>query len=558
MTQANKKDERGQTALHVAAENGNLDDVEKLIAKAAKVDSIDKGQRHTNVVDFLITKGANVNSEDHIQQTPLLAAMNGTKDVAERLISNGAKVDVKDYYKRTALHYAARNGNKEVAKLLIKALPLNVDEKDCYKMTALHYAAENGREDVAKLLIDEGADLNARDDYNRTPLSFADKYSNVKHLFSPNFLFLVVNVSGAPFGDSNDDHSESSPTFIPIKDRVKGINDLSKNSKWPIVHPSKPDPPKKYAKPVMMNLDSQTVKGRSTVSEAENQVGKLDSHAKHNSEATASHPNRSGKPHGKSIIMNPAFQNVNAISTAPKPEPTNSVKRLNDHNGVTGELIDNQADVNFGNNLKPTPHQHYATMNDHNGVAGEFTDSEGDDNIGDGYGQKNVAEMLIKNGADVNGRNHMNLTPLHVAASKGNPFSGHKNVAKLLMSKGADVNVGNHLKMTPLHVAAENGRKKVAEELIKNGADVNSHKDVAKLLMYKGANVNAGKHSKVTPLHLAAQNGHKDVAKLLIEKGANGFTDHSKVTPLHLAAEHGNINSNMKTSTIPILVSKPV
>ncbi|XP_055303227.1 uncharacterized protein LOC129568910 [Sitodiplosis mosellana] len=53
--------------------------------------------------------------------------------------------------------------------------------------------------------------------------------------------FLVVNVSGEPFESQNDDHYDSSPNFVPVKDRIKGINSRTKNndfvppSNWPYV-----------------------------------------------------------------------------------------------------------------------------------------------------------------------------------------------------------------------------------------------------------------------------------------------------------------------------------
>ncbi|MGY8732999.1 MAG: ankyrin repeat domain-containing protein [Pirellulales bacterium] len=72
-------------------------------------------------------------------------------------------------------------------------------------------------------------------------------------------------------------------------------------------------------------------------------------------------------------------------------------------------------------------------------------------------------------GTDVNAK-ASNGTPLHLAAT-----FGHKEIAELLIDKGADVNaVGGLLGWTPLHWAAREGRKEVAELLIAKGADVNA------------------------------------------------------------------------------------
>ncbi|XP_055303226.1 uncharacterized protein LOC129568909 [Sitodiplosis mosellana] len=44
--------------------------------------------------------------------------------------------------------------------------------------------------------------------------------------------FLFGNVSGAPFANQHDDHYDSSPTFVPVKDRVKAIDDHAKKNGW--------------------------------------------------------------------------------------------------------------------------------------------------------------------------------------------------------------------------------------------------------------------------------------------------------------------------------------
>ena len=62
-------------------------------------------------------------------------------------------------------------------------------------------------------------------------------------------------------------------------------------------------------------------------------------------------------------------------------------------------------------------------------------------------------------------------TPLHTAAQ-----FGHKEVAELLIAKGADVNAAVD-GITPLHFAVARGHKEVAELLIAKGADVNAKND---------------------------------------------------------------------------------
>ena len=73
-------------------------------------------------------------------------------------------------------------------------------------------------------------------------------------------------------------------------------------------------------------------------------------------------------------------------------------------------------------------------------------------------------------GTDVNTKdNFTGYTPLHRAAS-----NGLKEIVELLLAKGADVNAKNDGGFTPLHYAASRRDKEIAELLIAKDADVNA------------------------------------------------------------------------------------
>jgi ankyrin repeat protein len=46
----------------------------------------------------------------------------------------------------------------------------------------LHWAAENGLTDIARLLLDQGADVNARDNFSNTPLHLAVRHAAMVEL----------------------------------------------------------------------------------------------------------------------------------------------------------------------------------------------------------------------------------------------------------------------------------------------------------------------------------------------------------------------------------------
>jgi len=84
-------------------------------------------------------------------------------------------------------------------------------------------------------------------------------------------------------------------------------------------------------------------------------------------------------------------------------------------------------------------------------------------------GDIEAVKQHLAAGADVNAGGVFGKTPLHLAALKDN-----KEIAELLIANGADVNAKQAVEgETPLHLAAWDGHKEIAELLIVNGANVN-------------------------------------------------------------------------------------
>jgi ankyrin repeat protein len=71
------------------------------------------------------------------------------------------------------IHNAARDGDLEKIKMLIKGNPELVSSKDSTGYTPLHYAVEEWHKDVAELLLANNADVNAKGAGGKTPLHYA-------------------------------------------------------------------------------------------------------------------------------------------------------------------------------------------------------------------------------------------------------------------------------------------------------------------------------------------------------------------------------------------------
>ena len=72
---------------------------------------------------------------------------------------------------------AAKRGDMEEVKDILRAHPEIINQRDEGGATALHHAAFGGHQTVAELLVEHGADINARDrEFDATPAGWAIEY----------------------------------------------------------------------------------------------------------------------------------------------------------------------------------------------------------------------------------------------------------------------------------------------------------------------------------------------------------------------------------------------
>jgi ankyrin repeat protein/beta-lactamase regulating signal transducer with metallopeptidase domain len=147
-------------------------------------------QGDKDLAEFAIQKGANVNSKVWGEEdAPALEAMwsgytKATKPadipkligILKLLLDKGADADAKDGSDWSLLHYAC--DNLDLTKFLLdRGANPNVGTKG-RDQTPLHFVADQGNRAVTELLLSRGADVNAKDYYGRTPLSYAENRSD--------------------------------------------------------------------------------------------------------------------------------------------------------------------------------------------------------------------------------------------------------------------------------------------------------------------------------------------------------------------------------------------
>jgi ankyrin repeat protein len=164
-------------------------------------------------------------------------------------------------------------------------------------------------------------------------------------------------------------------------------------------------------------------------------------------------------------------------------------------------------------------------------------------------GSIEIAELLIKKGADPNASNQYGAPVLITAAG-----SGYDTVVNKLLEKGAKINARfeRYDNVTALMLAAQDGHTSTVDVLLKKGADVNAetstgdtaliaasakgHLHIVKQLLANGANINVRSETGYTALFIAISENDVKLVELLLAKGADpNITDDNKDTALKLA-----------------------
>uniref|UniRef100_A0A8C7F1B6 Caskin-2 n=1 Tax=Oncorhynchus kisutch TaxID=8019 RepID=A0A8C7F1B6_ONCKI len=188
------KDRNGMRPLHYAAWQGKADSVLMLLRAGAGVNGVSQDGHiplhlaaqygHYDVSEMLLQHQSNPCLINKTKKTPLdLACEFGRVKVAQLLLSSnmvvalleGNSKEPADSGFNTPLHLAARNGHKDIIRLLLKA---GIDINRATKAgTALHEAALYGKTEVVRQLLEAGIDVNIRNTYKQTALDMVNQFT---------------------------------------------------------------------------------------------------------------------------------------------------------------------------------------------------------------------------------------------------------------------------------------------------------------------------------------------------------------------------------------------
>ncbi|KAL1488388.1 hypothetical protein ABEB36_014862 [Hypothenemus hampei] len=195
---------------------------------------------HINTVFVLVCKGIDLDALDADQNTALtIAILEHKNDIVQYLIKSGSDIKLKGLDGMTCLHMAAKSGNLEACKIILRSNTYHCDFvniQDDGGWTSLVWACEHGHLDVVKFLISQGANINLRDvEYNVALHWAAFKGSSdiIELLLNLNSDINVLNVHGdSPLHISaREDHYNC---VIILLSRQADISIINKNNETPL------------------------------------------------------------------------------------------------------------------------------------------------------------------------------------------------------------------------------------------------------------------------------------------------------------------------------------
>lgn len=160
-------DEYLNTMLQVAVQGENEKVVELLLDNGSNLEKTNRQgmtalhfaarAKNGKIISLLLNRGANIEARCKNGKTPIFYAFEvGKEDNVKLLLQRGARLDDRDANGDTCLKYAVEGKNESLVNLLLDA-GLNINEASEFRSNPLYIAVEKGSESMIQLLLDRGA-----------------------------------------------------------------------------------------------------------------------------------------------------------------------------------------------------------------------------------------------------------------------------------------------------------------------------------------------------------------------------------------------------------------
>ncbi|KAJ5069204.1 hypothetical protein M0811_11822 [Anaeramoeba ignava] len=492
----NSKSEYEQTALHLAARNGNTKCVTQLLDLNAEISPVNAfgetplhisiANSHKAISQELILRKAVLDRMDSNGKTPLtLAASLGQVDVVSRILDSledpGSVINEADGNGWNSLHYAVFYKHMNCVEELVKR-GADVGEETGNFCQAMHLAAQQGWKEGLGFLIKNKADVNA---------------------ISVNSLLSLGKVG-------EDENFENQEVKKLAKKSLKNKQTLGREEEY---DPEFISTPLHFACRYGQHEAAEFLISQGANVDQRNKFGAKSMHiaAKYGHVECISVLVRNN-----ANVDDQDFQNYTAIFYAVREGHRNVVEKL----------------ISLGTDAKHVDDEQWNLIH-----------------LAAFFGHAQIITMLIDLGVDSQAQTARTQTPLHIAANEKNEECVQVLVEALKKQDDQEdpkkdqknqkhgIDTTTKAGWTALHFAAKAGSLSVVKFLAENGADIHQttsyqsnaahlaaqegHEEVLGYLIDKGCDPNVKNQGQAVALHLAVVGNMLSCVRMLLERGAD-------------------------------------
>ncbi|XP_055944745.1 serine/threonine-protein phosphatase 6 regulatory ankyrin repeat subunit B-like [Argiope bruennichi] len=500
----------GVSALHLASEKG-----------------------HINLVSTLLKK-INVNNVSEMCFVPVhYAALGGHVDIVQFLITNGADINAKSSNGMMPLHLAARRGHYAVVDVLLRnGAYRNTSCAD--GLTPLSVAVIEGFIAISKLLIENHAVVDRNENSSRSPINLAARFGHYE---------LVKMMLHKCYAGSKISALHWSAYFGHLNIIELLINDRNifqcGDSCYTALHLAA------YAGHIdivnFLILKGYDVNAKCNVNQLQENICYDKNHNK--------------RPFFADLNIGELLQLFSRLEMS-SGQTALHLSSIQKHKDIVRNLLKNHANIYNKDDTGKTPLRIIISMGMsyiliEENVPLNFIDYEDDSplQLGAAKGDLLFVKYCVQNKCDINAKSR----PSDLSALEFAVLNGHAEIVTYLIDCGADVNTVSRDGTTALKLAVQRNRKDIVSILIKNNAEINAeierdfllsaitsgHEDMVEYFLTRNpACCESGTEWYESPLHTAVLFGHLNIVKKLLQlqktKDINAKNELFE-TPLHTA-----------------------